>query len=190
MCFGWIAPVLQPEAARFPLYHRFPIRDKSCSNPKMFPPWPPVWCGARCHWEHADHARLELVATMLEGESSRLNRHLVVDERCAVAVMAMQFGLRNGGGFGAPPYFLPLAWNSREEGFLPGLGITRSPRAPAKELQKTDPVLSNDRLMRRPFVGGTRSKNDRSSTALTLDPKSLNNQRLRVLMKFSAPSNT
>jgi zinc protease len=98
--FGWIpavtrAPQKVPQPGPFPSPRQVELRLENAPAAGVGIGWRTVPEG------HADGLALELLATILGGgESSRLYRRLVVQDRDAVVALAMHYGLRHAGGFG------------------------------------------------------------------------------------------
>ena len=106
--FGWIPAVPQPArniavVDPFDAPKQIVLKLENAPAPGVGVVWRTVSEG------HPDGLALELVATILGGgESSRLYRRLVAEDHLAVAAMAVPFGLRHGGVFGAGAVLSPL----------------------------------------------------------------------------------
>jgi zinc protease len=107
-CFGWIPPVPQtprnvPTLAAWAAPQQITMNLANAPAPGVGLVWRTVPEG------HPDALALDLLATILGGgNSSRLYRRLVVQDRLAVMATAMQFGLSRAGIFGAGAALLPL----------------------------------------------------------------------------------
>ena len=106
--FGWIPAggVIERRIATLP---QFPQAEQRVFKPENAPA-PAVGIVWRTVPEgDPDTLPLELVASILGGgESSRLYRRLVAENRMAVAAMSVHFGLAHGGAFGAGAVLSPL----------------------------------------------------------------------------------
>jgi zinc protease len=109
--FGWM-PGVPKEASNVPMVLPYPearsvtFELENAPAPGVARLWRTVPEG------HPDALALGLVATILGGgESSRLYRRLVVEDRVAVVAMAVGFGLERGGVFGAGAVLSPIGGN-------------------------------------------------------------------------------
>jgi len=112
--FGWIPAVEQirrpvPRVGLFERSRQVELKLENAPAPGVGIGWRTVPTG------HPDAMTLEVAANILGvGESSRLYRRLVVQERVAVMALAMSEGLRQAGGFGVGAALLPIGGDSRK----------------------------------------------------------------------------
>ena len=107
-CFAWIPAVEQP-ARNIPAVapvaspRRIVLKLDNAPAPAVGLVWRTVPEG------HPDSLPLKLLATILGGgDSARLYRRLVAEDHRAVAALAMQYGLKQGGLFGAAAVLNPI----------------------------------------------------------------------------------
>jgi zinc protease len=112
--FGWIPPVPPParhilKVTPFESARAVVLKSENAPAPITGLVWRTVPLG------DPDQLPLELLATILGGgESSRLYRRLVTDERMAVAALARPFSLERGGVFAAGAVLSPLGGDTQK----------------------------------------------------------------------------
>ncbi len=136
--FGWIPPVPQAErhitnAAPYEAAKSVTLKSQNAPAPLSAFVWRTVPEG------NPDSLPLELAGTILGGgESSRLHRKLVNDDKLAVEAMAVPFGLERGGIFAAAAVQSPLGGDAaKAKAAIQGeLERLRKDGVTAEELEK------------------------------------------------------